>query len=42
MSLKGQKMEINGLTLDVLVEGEPLILLHGVPDSNYVWRDVIL
>ena len=38
MSLKGQKMEINGLTLNVLVEGEgePLMLLHGFPDSNYV------
>ena len=43
MSLKGQKMKINGLTLNVLVEGEgePIILLHGFPDSNYVWRDVI-
>lgn len=43
MSLNGQKMEINGLTLNVLVEGEgePVMLLHGFPDSNYVWRDVI-
>jgi pimeloyl-ACP methyl ester carboxylesterase len=43
MSLNGQKMEINGLKLNVLVEGEgePVMLLHGFPDSNYVWRDVI-
>ena len=36
-------MKINGLQLNVVVEGEgePLMLLHGFPDSNYVWRDVI-
>lgn len=36
-------MEINGLNLNVVVEGEgePVMLLHGFPDSNYVWRDVI-
>ena len=43
MSLPGTKMTINGLNLNVLVEGEgePVMLLHGFPDSNYVWRDVI-
>ena len=43
MSLKGQIMEINGLKLNVLVEGEgePVMLLHGFPDSNYLWRDLI-
>jgi len=43
MSLPGQKMKINGLDLNVLVEGkgDPVLLLHGFPDSNHVWRDVI-
>ena len=43
MSIKGQQMKINGLNLNVVVEGEgePIMLLHGFPDSNYVWRDVI-
>ena len=43
MSMNGQIMEINGLKLNVLVEGEgePVMLLHGFPDSNHVWRDVI-
>jgi len=36
-------MKINGINLNVLVEGEgePVLLLHGFPDSNYLWRDVI-
>jgi len=36
-------MEINGLKLNVLVEGEgePVLLLHGFPGSNYLWRGVI-
>jgi pimeloyl-ACP methyl ester carboxylesterase len=43
MSLQGTNMEINGLKLNVLVEGkgEPVLLLHGFPDSNYLWRGVI-
>ena len=43
MSIKGQQMEINGLNFNVVVEGEgdPVLLLHGFPDSNYLWRDVI-
>lgn len=43
MSIQGTSMEINGLNLNVVVEGEgaPVLLLHGFPDSNYLWRDVI-
>ena len=43
MSIPGTSMKINGLNLNVLVEGtgEPVFLLHGFPDSNYLWRDVI-
>ena len=43
MSLQGRTMEINGLNLTVVVEGEgePVLLLHGFPDSNYLWRGVI-
>jgi len=43
MSLQGRTMEINGLNLNVVVEGEgePVLLLHGFPDSNYLWRGVI-
>ena len=43
MSIKGQQLKINGLNLNVVVEGkgEPIMLLYGFPDSNYVWRDVI-
>ncbi|MEJ2724724.1 MAG: hypothetical protein P8175_08775 [Deltaproteobacteria bacterium] len=42
MSLLGTKMEINGLNLNILVrgEGEPVFLLHGFPDSNYLWLGV--
>ena len=38
MSMNGQKMKINGRNLNVLVEGEgePVMLLHGFPDSNYL------
>lgn len=43
MSLKGALMKINGINLNVLIEGEgdPVLLLHGFPDSNYLWRGVI-
>jgi pimeloyl-ACP methyl ester carboxylesterase len=43
MSIQGKNMEINGLNLNVLIEGEgePVLLLHGFPDSNYLWRGVI-
>lgn len=40
MSLKGQNISVNDVNLNVVVEGEgpPVLLLHGFPDSNYVWR----
>ena len=43
MSIQGKIMEINGLNLNVFIEGEgePVLLLHGFPDSNYLWRGVI-
>ena len=43
MSIPGRSIKANGLTLNVLVEGEgePILLLHGFPDSNSLWRGVI-
>jgi len=43
MSIEGRRMTINGLSMNVLVqgEGEPVLLLHGFPDSNFLWRGVI-
>ncbi len=43
MQLKGQQMDVIALALNVVVEGEgePVLLLHGFPDSNYLWRGVI-
>jgi pimeloyl-ACP methyl ester carboxylesterase len=43
MNTKGQQLDINGINLNVLVEGagDPVLLLHGYPDSIYLWRDVI-
>jgi len=43
MSLPGQTIRVNDVNLNVLVEGngEPVLLLHGFPDSNYLWRGVI-
>jgi len=43
MSIPGQRIEVNGIHLNVYVEGEgpPALLLHGFPDSNYLWRGVI-
>lgn len=43
MSIQGTNMDINGLNLNVLIEGEgdPVLLLHGFPDSNYLWRGII-
>ena len=42
MSIQGKNITINGLNLNVVVEGEgePVLLLHGFPDSNYVWPGV--
>ena len=35
VSIQGQQIEVNDLTLNVYVEGEsePVMLLHGFPDS---------
>ncbi len=43
MSISGQRIQVNGIHLNVYVEGEgsPVLLLHGFPDSNYLWRGVI-
>lgn len=43
MSIKGQQIQVNDINLNVLVEGDgdPVLLLHGFPDSNHLWRDVI-
>jgi pimeloyl-ACP methyl ester carboxylesterase len=43
MSLKGQCITINSLKFNVVIEGKgsPVILLHGFPDSAYVWRKQI-
>lgn len=43
MSIQGRQIEINRLTLNVYEEGQgdPVMLLHGFPDSNYLWRRVI-
>ncbi len=43
MSLPGQTIKVNDVNLNVLVkgQGEPVLLLHGFPDSNYLWRGVI-
>ena len=36
-------MNINGLSLHVVDEGKgtPVLLLHGFPDSSYLWRHQI-
>lgn len=40
-----QRIETNGVTLSVSVEGpengRPVLLLHGFPDSSYIWRHQI-
>ena len=38
-----QKLQINGLQMNVLIagEGEPLLLVHGFPDTHTVWRKQI-
>jgi pimeloyl-ACP methyl ester carboxylesterase len=43
MSLKGQKITVNNINLNVVIEGKgrPVILLHGFPDSARIWRDQI-
>lgn len=43
MSLAGQSLAINGIRLNVVVEGTgpSVLLLHGFPDSAYLWRNQI-
>ena len=43
MSIQGRKIGVDGLELNVQVTGEgpAILLLHGFPDSNALWRDVI-
>lgn len=43
MSLAGQRIEVNDVTLNVIIKGEghPVLLLHGFPDSAYLWRNQI-
>ena len=38
-----KKMNINGLSMNVLIagEGEPVLLVHGFPDTHDVWRKQI-
>jgi pimeloyl-ACP methyl ester carboxylesterase len=37
------KIETNGVTLDVLVEGEgaPVVLVHGFPDTKRIWSKTV-
>ena len=41
--MKGQIIEVNGIKLNVHIEGNgpDVILLHGFPDSSQVWRKQI-
>jgi pimeloyl-ACP methyl ester carboxylesterase len=43
MSIKGKTIKVNGLDLNVYVEGEgpDVLLVHGFPDSNSIWRHQI-
>ena len=43
MSFPGKQMHVNGVNLNVYVEGRgpAVLLLHGFPDSNALWRGVI-
>ena len=43
MSRKGQSLEMNGVRFNVIIEGQgpDVILLHGFPDSSYLWRNQI-
>jgi pimeloyl-ACP methyl ester carboxylesterase len=42
-SLPGTRVEANGLSFHVVDEGEgtPVLLLHGFPDSSWMWRNQI-
>jgi pimeloyl-ACP methyl ester carboxylesterase len=43
MSLKGRSIKVNNLKFNMVIEGKgsPVVLLHGFPDSAYVWREQI-
>jgi pimeloyl-ACP methyl ester carboxylesterase len=43
MNLKGQTIEVNGIKLNIVIEGNgpDVLLLHGFPDSSQVWRNQI-
>ena len=43
MSIKGRTIDIGDLSFNVLVDGEgpDVLLVHGFPDSNSVWRHQI-
>jgi pimeloyl-ACP methyl ester carboxylesterase len=43
MNSKGQMIETNGIRLNVLIHGDgpDVLLLHGFPDSAYLWRKQI-
>ncbi|CAN5395663.1 epoxide hydrolase EphM [soil metagenome] len=43
MSYDSKTIEVNGLSLNVLVagEGQPVLFLHGFPDSLHLWDDVL-
>ncbi len=40
MNMKGKMLTVNGLNLHVIDEGEgpAVLLVHGFPDTSYVWR----
>src|SRR5205085_5701228 len=44
-SLPGTRLEANGLSFHVVDEGprdgDPVVLLHGFPDSSWMWRNQI-
>src|SRR5437867_9179248 len=42
-SLPGTRVEANGLSFHVVEEGkgDPVLLLHGFPDSSWMWRHQI-
>ena len=43
MSIKGKTLRVNGIDINVAIEGEgpAVFLLHGFPDSSALWRDVM-
>jgi pimeloyl-ACP methyl ester carboxylesterase len=43
MSIEGRTLPVNDIDINVAVEsdGPAVLLLHGFPDSNALWRDVI-